>query len=367
MVSEIENGHTETVTKLGETVGEVNAKQSEIAQTTADWQTDFSGQMDEMVKKMGTTVDDLVTEMNASEGARTSAINTLSAYAEQIKASGGHAVDNARDIANQVSSALNSASTNISISVSGGKLNASQDYVGAISASSGYALVGERGAELVKFSGGERVYTHEETISILTNREVIPELWENAYEKGTKSAAPGVALVGEKGPELIVMHGGERVYTHEETISILSDREVIPELWENAYASGTTSAVPGIALVGEKGPELVVMQDGERVYNTGDFNAANRSESTYSAHFLDSEKPYYVLPESSESTKSTSENSSDSRKEVDLNLNVNGSVSVQRTANVEDVVSIMIEKLVPILTIIASQEIFEEGDNSYDY
>ena len=38
-----------------------------------------------------------------------------------------------------------------------------------------------------------------------------------AYASGTESAARGWALVGEQGPELLFMQGGERILTHQET------------------------------------------------------------------------------------------------------------------------------------------------------
>lgn len=42
------------------------------------------------------------------------------------------------------------------------------------------------------------------------------------YASGTNSAAPGVALVGEQGPELVLFHGGERVLPAAETAARLS-------------------------------------------------------------------------------------------------------------------------------------------------
>jgi phage-related tail protein len=42
------------------------------------------------------------------------------------------------------------------------------------------------------------------------------------YWKGTLSASPGLALVGEKGPELVDFKGGERVYDHGDTSSMLT-------------------------------------------------------------------------------------------------------------------------------------------------
>ena len=42
------------------------------------------------------------------------------------------------------------------------------------------------------------------------------------FASGTKSAPPGVALVGEEGPELVYFHGGEQVFTAEETSAMLN-------------------------------------------------------------------------------------------------------------------------------------------------
>jgi len=47
---------------------------------------------------------------------------------------------------------------------------------------------------------------------------------DNEYATGTLNAAPGLALVGENGPELINFGGGEVVYTADQTRRILGDR-----------------------------------------------------------------------------------------------------------------------------------------------
>ncbi|QNJ42020.1 transglycosylase SLT domain-containing protein [Streptomyces buecherae] len=44
----------------------------------------------------------------------------------------------------------------------------------------------------------------------------------SGYWTGTRSASPGLALVGELGPELVSMRGGERVWDHEETKALLN-------------------------------------------------------------------------------------------------------------------------------------------------
>jgi hypothetical protein len=44
----------------------------------------------------------------------------------------------------------------------------------------------------------------------------------NSYATGTRGAAPGWAWVGERGPELVKMRGGETVLTHQQSLSALS-------------------------------------------------------------------------------------------------------------------------------------------------
>lgn len=89
----------------------------------------------------------------------------------------------------------------------------------------------------------------------------------SAYAVGTDSAAPGAALVGENGPEIVMFEGGEKVYTAEETRQLLQESKELRELniekdadnlkFINAYAVGTDNASPGASLVGESGPELI--------------------------------------------------------------------------------------------------------------
>lgn len=73
------------------------------------------------------------------------------------------------------------------------------------------------------------------------------------YAVGTQSAAPGFALVGENGPELVYFNGGEQVMTAEETAAMRESMEIqaitfAPQLLEALHAihgDGTLSAEPG--------------------------------------------------------------------------------------------------------------------------
>lgn len=73
------------------------------------------------------------------------------------------------------------------------------------------------------------------------------------YAVGTQSAAPGFALVGENGPELVYFNGGEQVMTAEETAAMRENMEIqavtfAPQLLEALHAihgDGALSAEPG--------------------------------------------------------------------------------------------------------------------------
>lgn len=61
------------------------------------------------------------------------------------------------------------------------------------------------------------------------------------YAVGTQSAAPGFALVGENGPELVYFNGGEQVMTAEETAALQASAEIqaitfAPQLLEALHA-----------------------------------------------------------------------------------------------------------------------------------
>lgn len=62
------------------------------------------------------------------------------------------------------------------------------------------------------------------------------------YWTGTLSASPGMALVGERGPELVDFRGGERVYNSQETEGILSGRKYEIHIHE-AKSEDSTQAV----------------------------------------------------------------------------------------------------------------------------
>ena len=162
MAAAIEAGDTEAVAALANTVGEVTAKQQEIAAATAEWKTNFTAEMDAIQQEMQSTVDG----MNLSAEAEASATATINSYADSIRAGKSGAVAAAQEVASAVSAALAAANATINVSVN--TSGVSRGYAsGTEAAVRGVALVGEEGPELVYFNGGEQVYTADETNQIL--------------------------------------------------------------------------------------------------------------------------------------------------------------------------------------------------------
>ena len=126
----------------------------------------------------------------------------------------------------------------------------------------------------------------------------------------------------------------------------------------NAYASGTLSAEPGIALVGEEGPELVQFKGGETVYT------ADETERIINGYAGNN---FNIPPTDSPVKKIEGKTEAVSHREVNLNINGKGSINVKSNMDKEQVAEILIENLRPALMNIISTELFEEGDDSYEF
>ncbi|MCE4070114.1 MULTISPECIES: hypothetical protein [Pseudomonas] len=69
-----------------------------------------------------------------------------------------------------------------------------------------------------------------------------------AHANGTNSAAPGLALVGERGPELVTFNGGEKVFTNSATQNLMSRLQGI------SLAAPVTPAMSAVASQSDGGP-----------------------------------------------------------------------------------------------------------------
>lgn len=203
------NASDEDLSKMVANYQELQQAQSETSQSLADMKTAFSEQMDILQQDLAADIEAMDLSADAAESGRA----TIQGY-----------IDAANDMLPQVESAYQALA------------RAASDALGAPAYSnSSYAANGN-------------------------NR---------GYATGTDNAAPGFALVGENGPELVLFHGGETVLNAAETAETLRHVTDSYHQFFSAYATGTDSAAPGPALVGENGPELVWMQDANQSFWRG--------------------------------------------------------------------------------------------------
>lgn len=266
MVSAIESGNTEAVSALAETLEAVNAKESEVSASVADWQTGFSQQMDEILNKMNSTVNDL----DLSPEANRAATATMNSYTSAITSAGAGAVAAAKSIANQVVAALSSANTTINIGVSGsvpghatGTTNAEDVFI-----------AGENGPELVVGKAGSTVFPASDTNRIISALNGMDgTAYGDTYENTTNNHAEVVNNYTTV--EDTSSHDDERLlYLLSGFVTMLSSIEGKLDKGQylepgavtlDAYASGTTDSADTF-IAGENGPELIIGQPESKVF-----------------------------------------------------------------------------------------------------
>ena len=150
MVRAVNQGNTQALTDLANTLGEISESQNQAAQDVAEWTTGLMEQTEQLIRDM----EEEIGALDMSEEAAESGRATIQAY-----------IDEAEGMLPQVRSVYADIARAASLGLEPAKY-----------ADSAWYANGNRG-----------------------------------YASGTKSAPPGWAWVGEEGPELMRMHGGEQV------------------------------------------------------------------------------------------------------------------------------------------------------------
>ena len=189
MVKAVNDGNTQALTDLADTLGKISASQEEAAGDVAEWTTGLNEQMDQLIRDMKEEIG----KLDMSEEAKESGRATVQAY-----------IDQAEGMLPQVRSA----------------------YANVARAAS-LALGPAKYADSAWYANGGR-----------------------GYASGTANAVPGWSWVGEEGPELMRMHGGEQI------LPSSVSREVAEDY--NAYtrytaAQGVQSARPPVEVTGASG------------------------------------------------------------------------------------------------------------------
>lgn len=189
MVKAVNDGNTQALTDLADTLGEISASQEEAAGDVAEWTTGLNKQMDQLIRDM----EEEIGKLDMSEEAKESGRATVQAY-----------IDQAEGMLPQVRSAYANVARAASLALGPAKYTDSAWYA----------------------NGGR------------------------GYARGTANAVPGWSWVGEEGPELMRMHGGEQI------LPSSVSREVAEDY--NAYtrytaAQGVQSARPPLEVTGTSG------------------------------------------------------------------------------------------------------------------
>lgn len=127
----------------------------------------------------------------------------------------------------------------------------------------------------------------------------------------------------------------------------------------DGFAAGTTDS-SDVFVAGENGPELYVGYGGGTVF------PADETERIIGAVNDYQDRETYALPES-EPAQTSASYGGGSDKKITLEIAGSGSIQVSGDVDKEAVVEILMDNIKPVLIDIISEEIFQEGDGTYDY
>lgn len=195
--------------KMVETYAKLKEEQDKTSKSLADVKTDFETQMDEISAKMSETVS----EMKLDDEAAAAAKATIQAYADALLSGRGMVVEAADAVQQATTNALNSLKDD--------RRDGSPEVVVTPSANGGPSMVSYYGI-------GAK------------------------YAEGTDYAKTGYALVGEEGPEIVYMNGGEKVVNAESTRAILG-----------GSSQSTTITISPIFTINNNGGEIDEKQASE--------------------------------------------------------------------------------------------------------
>jgi len=190
---------------------EVQAQQEEAAKSIAEIASGYSEELDNMLDDVSDSVDAL----NLDDEATAAAKATVEAYAQAIRDGTWDAVKAAEDMASLVANAL----SNIPVSPSNtGGVGTWSSYEDA---AAGYSNIRTKHEFSRSNNADKQKYgTYDAYLKAMQEKY-------SAYASGTSYAEAGMALVGEEGPELVMMHGGETVLNAQETKARLGESVVI--------------------------------------------------------------------------------------------------------------------------------------------
>lgn len=169
MVEAIQSGDTEAVANLATTLGEINALQESTSDDIGQW---ISG-LDEETAKFVQDMQGYIEDLELSGEAQSAAQATIQAYIDQASGMTGAVSAAFASIASAAAAALNSGLSSVPGLTKGGGSSGGGAIKGFFAsgtqhAPEGYAVVGEEGPELLYMHGGETVLPARDTAELLT-------------------------------------------------------------------------------------------------------------------------------------------------------------------------------------------------------
>lgn len=224
MVKAVNKGNTQALADLANTLGKISESQSQAAQDVADWTAGLTEQMDQFIQSMAEEIGALDLSEEAKEYGR----DTVQSWIDAASS-------------DKMLSAVRSAYARLAA--------AAREELAPLYRESaywanrtGYNTPGT--GYTTGTNSGSPPYSDS---AYYANRV-------SGYASGTDNAPPGYAWVGEKGPELMYMHGGEQIIPAEASRRLAEDyaayRRYTAENGDTAVTGGVYSGDvrPGRAL-----------------------------------------------------------------------------------------------------------------------
>ncbi len=360
----------------------VSEAQESAANSTADMSTGFTDKMAEY----GASIDEMVQKMDQSEAATTAGTNTMAAYAAALT-SGEETGSVAETVKAAFEGAIAEQEITATATVDVDTTAIDNVTLDPLEADATYNLDSTEPDEYEpEDKDAEAIYDYDDSkIRIWEPMDKYGTVYYTAETKtaghaaGTLNAPEDVFIAGEEGPELIVGQKGSTVFPAEETQKIVKAVsgesgnggatyiwgivDALAELLDEkiggaaAYGSGTTNSEENF-IAGENGPELVVGKASSEVFSTGETD-----------RLIDAVSPLFVPPsEGGSSDGSSSKTSGSGDKTVTLVIDGKGSIKVDGGGiDDESMMRYLYAYIKPVLLDILKQEIYEEGDGSYNY
>ena len=331
MVQSINSGNKDAVAKLADTLADVTAKQDAAAQATADWVTDYESQLDDFQKKMEGTVDSL----DLSDEAGKAAKDTIAEYVQKLKDGKKDAVAAAKDVAASVALALQNGSTP---SVPASTTTTVPGHAGGTTDAEDVFVAGENGPELIVGKQGSTVFPTEETDKIIDALNGMEPASDTSNEKKFDQflqALTGVTVdAPEPGP-------GESLF--DSVLGKVAD-----------IVSGKNSDLEAINAAYTGLPEVSTV-------------ALPTSNAPVAAEAA----PLNVQPNAQTAAQESTDATKEITKRIILEIVGNGSVTVSGGSgdgmSEKAVLELLTNNIKPVLMGVIKDEIFEEGQLSYDY